>query len=357
MDKQKRVAIVEIGGSHDECILSQLNGLKEANAWIALCATKDILSKNSLFETAIDCFHEIEFPHTMLGDFFTMRNLNKWFKEQNITTIIANTAQGGHIRNLCVTSSKKTQFFGIIHTIKMLNGSFTQSIISRKIKNYFVLNDTLKKRVNPQKGSRVYSFYPLSYPRFNKSISKNNNEIWIGIIGGVESRRKDLNGFIKMAAQTPETVRFLFLGKSNPVSDEVKTFKALVEEHQLTNRIQLFEHFLNEVEFDAYLSQLDGIFPLVHPNTASAEEYFTRQISGAINIAFSYKIPMMIHEAYQDWEDFNQGVVFYNLTNFETQFQSFCSHLGQLKEDLKKVEKFSEEFQNSTFAKIVLGIK
>ena len=357
MSTQKRIAIVEIGGSHDECILSQLIGLKQAGAWVALCCDKKMYEKNSAFKNTIDCFHEVSFPHTMLGDFFTMKQLNKWFKEQNITTVIANTAQGGHIRNLCLTAPSKINFFGIIHTIKMLNGSFTQTLISTKIKTYFVLNDTLKSRVKPQKGRTVHSFYPLSYAHFGKKLEKKTDEIWIGIIGGVESRRKDLTGFLKMAQQTPSNVQFIFLGKSDAKKEEVAAFKQAIEQSNLTSRVQLFDDFVSEVDFDAYLSHFDGLMPLVHPNTPSAEEYFSRQISGAINNAFAYKIPLMIHENYRDWEDFNTGVEFYNLNNFGKQFSIFLQHHTQLKQQLIDNPKFSATTQNQQFAAIVMNGK
>lgn len=352
---QKRVAIVEIGGSHDECILSQLVSLKEAGAWVVLCGTKDILEKNSTFKKYLDSFHEVTLPKSAIGDFLEMVRLNRWFKKNKIDRVIANTAQGGHIRNLCITSSPKIQFFGFIHTIKMLESSFTQSIISKKIKDYFVLNDTLKRYSKKTKNRNVYSFYPLNYPHFNLTIPKPENEFWIAIIGGVESRRKDLNGFIELAKLTPKNVHFHFLGKSKLETDEVHQFLKEINENKLSNRIKLFDNFLTEEAFDGYLQKTDAIFPLVHPYTPSADEYFKRQISGAINIAFSYKIPMLIHENYQDWEDFKDGVIFYNLSNFGERFSTFQTSVLTLKNQLIANPKFSAEFQNKHFAKIILS--
>jgi hypothetical protein len=109
-----------------------------------------------------------------------------------------------------------------------------------------------------------------------------------------------------------------------------------------------------EEDFDAYLKQTDGILPLVHPNTPSSEEYFSRQISGAINIAFSYKIPMMIHEQYQNWEDFSQGVIFYKMETFDKQIQQFEKNIPNLKQQLKSNPKLSFNFQNQRFAEVIL---
>lgn len=201
----------------------------------------------------------------------------------------------------------------------------------------------------------MHSFYPLSYPSFNESIEKPSNTTWIGIVGGVEFRRKDLTGFIKIAQLTPKNVSFIFLGKSNPFSEDVIKFKQLCKASAIEDRVVLFEDIVKERLFDAYLKQMDGIFPLVHPETPSSEEYFSRQISGAINIAFSYKIPMMIHEEYRNWEDFKNGVVFYNLSNFSEKMIEFLTQLSDLKTALKNNPKFSSDFQNQQFARVVLN--
>lgn len=351
---QKRVAILEVGGSHDECILSQLIGLKKVGAWVVFCGSREMFFKNSTFDQYVDEFYEVILPHSMFGDFFAMVRLNKWFAGNNIDIVIANTAQGGHVRNLCLTSSSKVKFFGIIHTIKMLEKSFTQSLISKKIKDYFVLNDTLRKYAVKNPGVQLHTFYPLSYPSFDAVVEKPPGEFWISIIGGVEFRRKDLHGFVEMAASTPGHVRFFFLGKSNPSSEEVKQFEQQLEVYKLTHRVRLFNDFVGEEEFDAHLKQTDAVFPLVHPGTPSADEYFSRQISGAVNVAFSYKIPMMVHEKYRDWEDFNGGVVCYNLDDFREKFELFLENYPGLKEQLESNPKFSSAFQNQRFAEIVL---
>lgn len=350
----KRIAILEIGGSHDECILSQLIALKNEGAWIAFCSTSEMVERNSHFKHYVDEFHELVLPRSAWGDFMVMVHLNRWFKQAKIDCVIANTAQGGHVRNLCLTASKKITFFGVVHTIKLLRNSFTQRLISRKIKTYFVLNDTLKRYLGPQKGLTIHSFYPLNYPHFTKEIAKSSTEFWITIIGGVESRRKDLNGFLEMAKQMPAECRFVFLGKSNLKLPEVSAFIQQLSLHGLLNRVTIFESFVSEVDFDAYLKQTDAILPLVHPDTPSADEYFTHQISGAINVSFAYKIPMMIHEKYSDWEDFSKGVVFYNLHNFNSQFTLFKTKHSALKKALENVEKLNAENQNKRFAHTIL---
>lgn len=349
-----KVAIFEIGGSHDECILTQLIALKNAGCYVAFCSTKELYERNLKFKELFDEFKEVVLPRTMLGDFRAMRDLNNWLEKEGFTKLIANTGQGGHVRNLSLTAPKTIEFFGIIHTIKMLQGSFTQNLISKKIKQYFVLNDTLLEKENYKK-AKVSVFYPIDFPRFDTTIDKPSQEFWIGIIGGLEFRRKDLSGFVAFAKNVPEHVRFIFLGKSDVKHPDVIAFMQMVEEAGITNKIKWFEHFVEQEEFDAYCKSFDAILPLIHPHTPSADEYFTRQIPGSINVAFGYGIPMMIHERYKDWSDFDKGCVFYNLENMNAQLLDLIKNVNTLQQDLQSVEKFKSEYQQKKFASIILG--
>lgn len=351
------VAIIEIGGSHDECILTQVKGLKEANCRVIFCGTKDIYERNSQFQSHFDDFYEVKLTGKKGADFKEMRVLNNWLKKQNVEKVICNTAQGGHIRNLAVISlGNSIQYYGVLHTTKKIPDSFTQKVISLKIKNYFVLNDTLLEKIPPQKKLTIGSFYPIDFPHFDQSIDKKGKKI-VTMIGGVENRRKDLKGFIEFARNSPDDIQFVFLGKSDSTKEEVIEFKSQIEKFQLEEKIKLFDHFISEETFDAYLKSTDLILPLVHPNTPSAVEYFNRQIPGSINIAFSYKIPMLIEKSYSSWEDFKTGCMFYDSATMNNTLESFFEHQSRLKNEIGSNPKFSASLQRKNFATQVLGKK
>ncbi|HZH70420.1 MAG TPA: hypothetical protein VFD80_08225, partial [Flavobacteriaceae bacterium] len=148
---QTKIAVLEVGESHDECILSQVKGLKEKGCELIFCGRKTVYQRNSLFKTFFDAFYEVEVTGKK-GDFKKIRTLNRWLKQQKVEKVICNTAQGGHIRNLALLAlTNDIKYYGILHTIKKIPGSFTQKIISLKIKHYFVLNDTLLTKIPPQK--------------------------------------------------------------------------------------------------------------------------------------------------------------------------------------------------------------
>jgi len=351
-----KIALLEIGRSHYESMLSQMIALKNANCYIILCSDRLFFEQNTHFSSYIDEFHEISLSKSKIGRFIEMKRFNRWMKHHKIDMLIANTAHGKDIRNLCITASSRIPFVGIMHTIKGLQHSFTQRIISKKIKHYFVLNNTLKQKAYPQKGVFVHSFYPLNFPYFEPKVIKPLHEFWIIIIGGLQSSRRDLDGFIKLAIQTPENVHFYFLGNANDHNVEVQQFKQKCEQSNIFNRIHLFQDYLSNSEFYGYAQQADGILPLIHPNTLSGKELLSQQITGAVPLALGLKIPMLIHEHYKTWEDFHISAVFYNFNNFQEQLRLFQQDRETLYNKMKSEPKFSAELHNKRFADFILSL-
>jgi hypothetical protein len=348
-----KVAIVELAASHDECILSQLVALKSNNCHITLVTIQEIADRNPGFKEFVDELHLIEFTGRALADFKLMRTLNRYFKEKMIQKVILNTAQGGHIRNLCLSASKKVEFYGIIHTIRKFQGSFTHRLINLKVKKYFVLNDYFLDKINPTYRKKVYSFYPLRFPHFSTDVKKPAGQIWITIIGGVENRRKDLLGSLELMRQTPDNIRFIFLGKSDPNHDEVEQLRKRLSELELTEKVVLFDKFVPADIFDAYLRITDLIWPMVHPETPSAKEYFRNQISGAMNVSFGYHIPMLVHESYkQSWQDLQYSFA-YTQETFKKDIESAIINLDHYKVSLMKEPKFKAEFQEDNYLKVL----
>jgi hypothetical protein len=349
-----KVAVVEIGGSHDECLLSQFSALKQAKCHVTFIGTQDLWERNTFFHDLVDVFHPISFSKKAVADFKIMRNLNRFFVNENIEKVLLNTAQGAHIRNLCLTASSKVEFIGIVHTLNKFKGSFTQKLIHTKIKKYFVLNDYFLSKIIPPKGIRISSFYPLEFPHFDLTIQKSPSENWLAIIGGVENRRKDLVGCISLMKQLKgESVKFIFLGKSNFNSEEVKLFKEELAENELTDKVILFDKFVSSELFDAYLKQTDFIWPLVHPNTPSADEYFKNQISGAMNVSFAYKIPLLVHEVYfADWKDLHYSFS-YSVESFAECFKKAQADKEKVKKALLETEKFTRHFQAEKYVDFI----
>ncbi len=351
--KKEIVALVEIGGSHDECLFTQIVALKNRNCGVILVCTKEIRSRNPHFEEWIDQYIEIEFNLSALKNFLLASKMMRSIRQAGAKTVVFNTAQGGHVRNACWTTLlRRTNYFGIVHTTKKIEGSFTQKLINFKIKKYFFLSEYLLKKVGARKGLTFEYFYPLHFP-VQSGIEKSEEKI-ITIVGGVENRRKDLTGFVEMIkGWKDQNVRFVFLGRGDKTKKDVEEFNTLIEANGLEKRIQQYYTFISQEEFDRQLQQSTAILLLVHPNTSSSEQYLKHQISGAMNVGFGYKIPLLIHEEYQFIEEMQGASVYYSLDNFQEIVANTDFEAIRLK--MMHTEKWQKEFHEKRYANFVLG--
>ena len=344
MEKTK-VALVELGGSHDECLLTQLEALETAGAEILLVTNRHLYDRNPHLHRFCSDVYFIEPEGKAIADVRLMMQLVRYLKTAEITKVVFNTAQGGHVRNLALLMPRSIRCYGIIHTIRKFQGSLTQRIIDLALKHYVVLSDDLLQRVKPPKGISVRSFYPVSFPASQQTIDKPTGEAWITITGGVENRRKDLTAVLEFIRTTPAHIRFVFLGKTDPSHPDAQAFLTTIQEQDLGKRITYFTDFVDHDLFDATLRQTDLLLPLIHPGTPSADQYINNQISGAFTLAFGYHIPLLIHQHYQTEEDLKLSAHFYSLETFADELEEALGERSTLSEAIAQVEKWQKPFQ------------
>ncbi len=356
MSEVENVAVVEIGGSHDECLLSQFFALKQRRCRVYFIGTEAIWLRNTSFHALVDVFYPVKLAQGALADFLTMRRLNGYFESHNIHKVILNTAQGGHVRNLCLTAKKSTEFIGIIHTLRKFNGSFTQKVISKKIKKYLVLNDYFLTQIQPAEGQKISAFYPLRFPTFTISPADNESGKQITIIGGVENRRKDLAGSVGLMKQLADLdLHFVFLGKSDANNEGIQQFKETLRENGLLDCVTMYDHFVDEKEFDRMVKQSDFIWPMIHPDTESAVEYFRNQIPGALNVALGYGIPLLVHADFvTEWKDLRYAAS-YRMETFRSDLENALANTEQLKSALEQAEAYNPSFQEEKYLEFIFG--
>lgn len=344
-----KIAIVEVGGSHDECILTQLLALHSRKKDILLICTKEVADRNDYFEkyATVVLVDSAEEKKKQANDIWSA------IKASGASKVVFNTAQGAVVRNVCLKALfSDIEFIGIIHTTRKFEGSFTQKVINLKIKKYLVLSQFLHNKINAPAKIKIDYFYPIAF-QHKKNIQSDASKIVLAILGGVEKRRKDLDGFLHMLEHLKnEKVEFVFIGKSNPEHVDVVEFKKQLAKGA-ASKVKLYDHFVSQDVFNEELAKASFILPLVHPETPSADQYFKNQISGATNVAFGYKIPLLIHEAYQHVEEMNSGSFYYNLENFDEVLQAAILNR---KEKVKNLEQdFKVEEQQDRYLKFLFG--
>lgn len=351
-----RIALLEIGGSHDECLLSQVIALKSIEVSVILILDKKTASRNSFLNQQADELIIYNPPKNAVKSFLALRKLAKTLQKAGVKKLVFNTAQGGHVRNFSLLLDKKITCYGIIHTIKKFENSFTQNIIFRRVKRFLVLSDDLLAKAKPSKGIHVESFYPLDFLPIKTTIQKPANEVWITITGEFENRRKDVMGLFELVQQTPENVRFILLGKAKTDDDEVRLFFQNLKDNKLTNKVVVFDHFVEESVFLDFVQQSDFLLPLIHPATKSAEEYINRQISGAFTLAYSFAVPLLIHRQYNEEKDFSISASFYEPSSFSIDLTKAIQQQQIIKSRIQSTLKWHAQERHEKYVRF-LGLK
>jgi len=351
--KISKIALVEVGGSHDECLLTQMHAIHSRGHQVFLITSPEVADRNPAFEKYLHKTIRIDTSEYNRKEL--ARKVWQTLKENKIDLAVLNTAQGKVIRDLCLKALfHEIEFVGIIHTTRMLTESFTQKIIHWKIKKYLLLSEFLCNSVSPQKGLKLDYFYPIRFPESSTTVEKRLKSICI--IGGVEDRRKDLQGFLSMAEAVKDLpIRFVFLGKSDTSKPEVPAFLKAIEARGLSGIVQTFDHFLDQETFASYIQNSDLILPLVHPDTQSAEQYFKNQISGAMTVSFGYKIPMMIHQSYQHIEEMQCASFYYQQERFSEDLKHALANAARKSAEMQQHLSYTLEEQERRYLDFLFG--
>jgi len=321
--------------------------LHAQNTEILLVTTPDVAERNPAFTPFVSETFLVNTDTSSRKE--VVRTIWKKLKSAQIELAVLNTAQGKMMRDLCLKALfHPIEFVGIIHTTRMFTESFTQKIIHKKVKKYLLLSQFLKDKVNPPRRIRVDYFYPLRFPTNNQWIEKRHKVV--AIIGGVEERRKDLKGFVRMLSELKDkNIRFVFIGKSDPEKAEVKQFLKALDEQSLGELVTTFDHFVAQEKFDSLVQNADFILPLVHPDTPSADQYFKNQISGAMTVSFGYKVPMLIHEAYSHIEEMQAASFYYHPETFAETLQTAIEGAAEKQTEMNAYSSYQADEQERRY--------
>lgn len=352
VNNKKEIALIELGDTHQECLYSQLLFLKKAGYSIHLIISRKLFS-NINYSGMWDHIY----LHNIKGSISLIKLIKIAFymKQNRVKTAVFNTAENAVVRNFLFLIPGVI-CYGILHDISKLNSSLNQKLISRHIRKYIVLNDYLRETVVKNTNLDVSVFYPIFFPEmqdFNK-IRKKKGEIWIAVPGQLELKRRDYLGLIDIVEKTkPGNIKFILLGNCSQGDGEL--IKKTIAEKKLQNAFILFKEYLAENDFHNWIKLADAIMPLIHP-AGDRNDYLSQNISGSFNFAFGYKIPMLMHEAFFNLQDFQTSSIFYNMDSLASTLYKLEKKPGQLISITKKInacKKFSFEYQYKNYIKFI----
>lgn len=306
-----KVLVLEMGGSHIECVYSMVHFLYLKNCPVHVACNKRLLPYLTEPEKLAGLM-ELPDEFSKTAQITSFLQIRKYIQRHGIDTVIINTTEITIIRNLSFFLPKRINGIGIVHNARKLEKSFTfTKILSKKLKKFFVLGDYLLSQIKPDLVFKVTSFYPVYFPPVRQlTIVKPAGEYWIVIPGEADETRRDyvmLLDAIKNNVSLPAQIKFIFLGKYKLQAVIDNTAK---QEDWWTTHITSFDDYLEYDQFHSYIQQADFILPLM--KIEHNDFYGNNRISGSFNLGIGYHIPFLLPETYQQNKDLQPFSFYYS---------------------------------------------
>lgn len=325
----KNVALIELGGSHTECMHLQIYALKK-HAYNVFLICNESLFNDFPDKNLFSGYQLHSFNSSIKSQISTVLKVRKFLKQNDINTVVFNTSEITIVRNLLIFSLPKVKnYIGIVHNGKYLESSSTFKLMSKKMKKYFVLSNDIKKGLNSMQNIEVESFYPIYFPCYSKvPLEKKENSLWITVPGSMSPKRKDLSSLLNAIEKKTlnSCIQIILLGALP--NNEYPEIMDRIMQLSKTNNIVLFNTRISNEVFASYIEKSDLIMPLVHPGTN--DFYGEYRISGAYNLAYGYKIPLLLEESLSTSDDFSNIALYYNTNNIVERLNEIADNKAEL---------------------------
>lgn len=312
---QKKIALIELNSYHDECLYSQLCFLKDSGYWICLIIHPKLVERIDAYKDLSDdikilkCDSKVFFIKRLIRVLMIYRHITRL----DIKKILFNTSSSKKEIILLSFLFRKKELFGIIHNLKKLEGSLSQKLINKNVKNYFVLNDFLLTKAQAIKNDLKFcSFYPIYFPKYKRvEILKAKNETWVTVPGKLDYARRDYDLVIKAVSKLEQNVRpkVIILGKIDSNVVEHKLFMNKIRDYGVQDSFVLFHNYVENRLFHSYLNMSDYI---LIPLKKVDDGYKENKIMGAYNLAFAYKKKLIAHKGLDHIDDIKKNALLYH---------------------------------------------
>jgi len=347
---EKRAALIELGDSHVECLYSQLLFLQHGGYAVHVICSERMREQVSGFEN-VHRFLFLNNDSDSMGHWNVVRSVLRYVKENDIRTLVFNTGGGNDTRDISLLAPSNVLLVGIIHHAHKLKNSFTQFLISKRVKKNFVLNDFVLD-VIPRSRKRNFESAYLIFrePMKPLDVKRDPEKLWVAIPGEVDFRRRDYKTLVDALQKergSEGPLQFLLLGGCNRSGDG-KRLREMIRAAGLESHFVLFDSFLHRETFFGYLTQSDVLLPLIHPGLQFFSHYQRYQVSGTYNLAFGFAKPMLLHKSLKGPADFDIAAFFYSPGEMVRLLGRLARHPAEYSEkarSIRECKKFSFEVQ------------
>lgn len=286
------VAIIELGNSHIECTYTFTHLLRLKHHKVHLICNNSLISLFPLIDE-LEEYMTVPDNFTFMSYIHTIFRIRRYLLKNKIQKVIFNTTEINIIRDLFIILSKSIETFGLFHNAKKLeSGNTVKKIFSKRMKKYFLIGNHLTNNTKVINGLSVLSYFPVYFPPPKEiKLSKNNDELWVTIIGSVNLERRDFRPLIDLISKRSfkSNIRFIFLGKNYHANE----FKYLIETEKCWNDyIISFDDLVDYDLFHNYVQLSDIILPLIKLKDDTT--YAHQRITGSFNIGIGYQKPFLL---------------------------------------------------------------
>ncbi len=345
--RNNRIALLEFGTSHVECMYSQLAFLNQGGYDVHLIARDGNQGRYQYVQSDVHC-HWLPNQATNRGFLATSRSIARYIRRHNITTVIINTYSGTLLKWLLPQLSG-VGIFGVVHDLKMFEKSLFRKYLALNARHFWVLNDHLLQFAPRRFGLQFESFYPVFYPDFPPvHIEKPAGDFWVGIPGQVELKRKNFDLlFRENLAALSASIKFILLGPSLHSHGSGHMISEAAGDCG-KERFIMFDDFVDDRVFHSYLARCDMLMPLV----AGKARYQRAAISGTYNLSFGYNIPMLIEESSRNIGDLAEYALHFQAGKLIDVLNHLTQNPAILETAKAKIEnavKFSFDYQSGRY--------
>lgn len=342
-----KIALIEFGNFHDECLYSQIQFLQQKNIDVTLFCNVKLKSQVSSF-TGCKEIRYLDLS-SKFKKYKSRWNLWKTIVFGGFSKVIFNTAESTIYKFIRLPFPKRIELIGTLHNTQNLKGKSKQKAITKKIHKYFTINDFTAKSIISEKLTRkkVNAYYPIFFPNFKESLKKPENEIWITVPGVISFDKRGYRIFKGLKLE--KNIKIIFLGRAN--NPDAIEFIREAETYPSFKNMVFFNDFIPNGLFHDYVKNSDYILPLIHPNNHFFNHFLKYKISGSYNLAFAYKKTLLMGQSFSEIEDFKETAFFYDYTNFERIFDV----INHTEKKVYKNKKWSFEYQKQNYLDFIFG--
>jgi hypothetical protein len=317
MKRNNNAVLIELGGSHAECLHTQIHYLSQQGYNVHLICDHFVWSqieeKNRLAGVQL---HSMKRGGRGMARIVRIFRIHYYLRHHKVRFVVINTTEITAIRDIfLIPMPRRINFTGMVHNGKKLSsGRSLNLIVGRRVKKFFVLGQYIKNKYQPRTRFKLEVFYPLWFPKFEDvNIPKAPNELWITVPGGV-SERRDYTGLLQrlQTQALHPNIKLILLGHFDKAQDPDLN-ALLLATNLLNTQIITFPGFIDNPTFHSFVRRSDLIMPLMYANNNEQINFYgDNRISGSFNLAFAYKIPMLVEKSIAAFDDIKHCSFFYD---------------------------------------------